>query len=100
MSSRASERILEKNRTTTCRKAEGARAGRLNYKTSHLDTVYHKPDWRHHPPAIPDRLPGQEAARGCGSSLPRFTKPVPELVDLYVRAFEKVRAHRGALGKT
>jgi len=81
-------------------KAEGVRVGRLNYKTSHLDTVYHEPEWWHHPPVIPDRLPGQEEALQTGISLPRFTKPVPELIDQYVRAFEKVWAHRAQLGKT
>ena len=81
-------------------KAEGVRVGRLNYKTSHLDTVYHEPEWWHHPPVIPDRLPGQEEALQTGISLPRFTKPVPELIDQYVLAFEKVWAHRAQLAKT
>ncbi len=80
-------------------KAEGVRVGRLNYKTSHLDTVYHEPQWWHHAPVIPDRLPGQEEALRRGISLPRFTKPVPELVEQYVRAFEKVWAHRAELGR-
>jgi perosamine synthetase len=81
-------------------KAEGVRVGRLNYKTSHLDTVYHEPEWWHHPPVIPDRLPGQEQALQTGISLPRFTKPVPELIDQYVHAFEKVWAHRAQLAQT
>ncbi len=81
-------------------KAEGVKVGRLNYKTSHRDTVYNEPGWWHHPPVIPDRLPGQEEALQSGISLPRFTKPVPELVDQYVRAFEKVWAHRAELAKT
>ena len=81
-------------------KAEGVKVGRLNYKTSHLDTVYHEPDWWHHPPVIPDRLPGLDEALQTGISLPRFTKPVPELIDQYVRAFEKVWAHRAQLAKT
>ena len=39
---------------------------------------------------IPDRLPGLDEALRTGVSLPRFTKPVPELIDQYVQAFEKV----------
>jgi hypothetical protein len=49
---------------------------------------------------IPDQLPGLEETLRTGISLPRFTKPVPELIDQYVQAFEKVWAHRAELGKT
>ncbi len=80
-------------------KAEGVAAGTLNYSTSHHDTVYQEPQWWHHAPVIPDRLPGQEEALRTGISLPRFTKPVPELIEQYVTAFEKVWAHRAELGK-
>jgi len=80
-------------------RAEGVRVGTLNYSVSHRDAVYHEPDWWHHPPVIPDRLPGLEEALKNGISLPRFTKPVPELIDQYVTAFEKVWAHRAELGK-
>jgi perosamine synthetase len=80
-------------------KAEGVAAGTLNYSTSHRDTVYQEPQWWHHAPVIPDRLPGQEEALRTGISLPRFTKPVPELIEQYVTAFEKIWAHRTELGK-
>lgn len=80
-------------------KAEGVAVGTLNYSVSHRDTVFNEPDWWHHPPAIPDRLPGLEEALRNGISLPRFTKPVPELIDQYVKAFEKVWAHRAKVGK-
>ncbi len=55
--------------------------------------------WWHHAPVIPTGLPGLEEALKTGISLPRFTKPVPELIDQYVAAFEKVWAHRAELGK-
>ena len=61
--------------------------------------MYRERQWWHHAPVIPDRLPGQEEALRTGISLPRFTEPVPELVDQYVKAFEKVWAHRAELGK-
>ena len=80
-------------------KAEGVAAGTLNYSISHRDTVFNEPDWWHHPPVIPDRLPGLDEALKNGISLPRFTKRVPELVDQYVKAFEKVWSHRAELGK-
>ena len=80
-------------------KAEGLRIRNFSYSISHRDTVFSEPQWWHHPPVIPDRLPGLEEALRTGVSLPRFTKPVPELIDQYVAAFEKVWAHRTALGK-
>ena len=73
---------------------------RLLSQPIHRDTVFNEPDWWHHPPVIPDRLPGLDEALRNGISLPRFTKPVPELIEQYVQAFEKVWAHRAELGKT
>ena len=81
-------------------KAEGVPIGNLNYSVSHRDVAFNEPQWWHHPPVIPDRLPGLEETLRTGVSLPRFTKPVPELMDQYVKAFEKVWAHRAELGKT
>lgn len=81
-------------------KAEGVAIGKLNYCVSHRDPVFNEPEWWHHPPVIPDHLPGLEETLRTGISLPRFTKPVPELIDQYVRAFEKVWAHRAEIGKT
>ena len=79
-------------------KAEGVAIGNLNYSVSHRDVVYREPEWWHHPPVIPDQLPGLDEALRTGVSLPRFTKPVPELIEQYVKAFEKVWAHRASLG--
>ena len=80
-------------------KAEGVAVGKLNYSVSHRDKVFNEPEWWHHAPVIPDRLPGLEETLRTGISLPRFTKPVPEVIDQYVKAFEKVWAHREDLGK-
>ncbi len=81
-------------------KAEGVAVGTLNYSVSHRDTVFNEPEWWHHAPVIPERLPGLDEALANGISLPRFTEPVPELIDQYVAAFEKVWAHRAELGKS
>jgi dTDP-4-amino-4,6-dideoxygalactose transaminase len=79
--------------------AEGVSIRNFGYSVSHRDSAFRDPEWWHHPPVIPDRLPGLEAIERTGISLPRFTKPVPELIDQYVQAFEKVWAHRNQLGK-
>ena len=80
-------------------KAEGVGIGKLNYSVSHRDKAFNEPQWWSRAPVIPDRLPGLEEALATGVSLPRFTKPVPELMDQYVKAFEKVWAHREELAK-
>jgi hypothetical protein len=80
-------------------RAEGVSIRRFSYSVSHRDAAFLEPQWWHHAPVIPDRLPGVEEAERTGISLPRFTKPVPELIDQYVKAFEKVWAHRAQLGK-
>ncbi len=90
---------ISRDATIKALKAEGVAAGPLNYSVSHRDTVFNEPQWWHHPPVIPDQLPGLEEALKTGISLPRFTNPVPDLIDQYVTAFEKVWAHRAELGK-
>jgi hypothetical protein len=42
-------------------------------------------------------MPGCEEVRRTAIQLPYFTCDAPELVDQYVRAFEKVWAHRKQL---
>lgn len=79
--------------------AEGVSVKPFGYSVSHRDAAFREPQWWRYPPVIPDRLPGLEEAERTGISLPRFTKPVPELIDQYVKAFEKVWAHRAELGK-
>ena len=61
--------------------------------------AYHEPQWWHHRPVIADRFPGAEEVNRRGISLPYFTKDVPELLDQYIQAFEKVWAHRQQLAK-
>jgi perosamine synthetase len=79
--------------------AEGVQAGAHSYTLQHKLPLYSEGAWWHHKPVIPD-LPGSEQANRTAISLPIFTSEVPELVDQYVRAFEKVWAHRKELGKS
>ena len=74
-------------------KAEGVRAGAYSYRLQHKCTLYQEPNWWHHKPAIPE-LAGCEQANTTAISLPYLTSEVPELVDQYAKAFEKVWAHR------
>ncbi|MBP9003597.1 MAG: DegT/DnrJ/EryC1/StrS family aminotransferase [Candidatus Hydrogenedentes bacterium] len=76
--------------------AEGVRASGLHYTLQHQLPVYTEPEWWHHLPEIPD-LPGSTQANATNIALPYFTTEVPELVEQYIRAFQKVWAHRKEL---
>jgi hypothetical protein len=61
--------------------------------------IFHEPKWWHHLPAVPEKMPGCDQANRSCIALPYFTREVPELVDQYATAFEKVWAHRDEVGK-
>jgi hypothetical protein len=69
------------------------------YTLQHKLPLYSEAKWWTHMPAISE-LPGSELANYTAISLPMFTSDVPELVDQYVKAFEKVWAHRRELGRS
>ena len=77
-------------------KAEGVRARSFRYPLQHKKPLYAESQWWHHKPIIPE-LPGSEQANATAIGLPYFTSDQPELVDQYVKAFEKVWAHRKEL---
>jgi dTDP-4-amino-4,6-dideoxygalactose transaminase len=76
--------------------AEGVQAGAVEYTLQHKLPLYRQPQWWHHLPTIPE-LPGSEKANATAIGLPYFTSEQPELVDQYIKAFEKVWAHRKQL---
>ena len=84
----------------TCLKAlqaEGVSIGAAGAQFQCDAPAYHEAEWWHHLPIIADRFPGAEEVNRRGLSMPYFTKDVPELVDQYIVAFEKVWAHRKEL---
>ena len=78
--------------------AEGVNTSNLSYPLQHKLPLYSEAQWWHHLPVIPE-LPGSEKANHWALPLPYFTSEQPELVEQYVKAFEKVWAHRDKLGK-
>jgi dTDP-4-amino-4,6-dideoxygalactose transaminase len=76
--------------------AEGVRAAEHRYPLQHKLALYREETLWHHAPHIPE-LPGSEQANRTAIALPYFTSDVPELVEQYARAFEKVWAHRKEL---
>lgn len=78
-------------------KAEGVNVSGTHYTLQHELPLYAEAEWWHHTPTIPD-LPGSAQANATSIGLPYFTVDAPELCDQYAAAFEKVWAHRAALG--
>jgi len=76
--------------------AEGVHAGAFEYRLQHKCALYAEASLWHHKPVIPE-LPGSEQVNATAIRLPYFTAYAPELVDQYVKAFEKVWAHRREL---
>jgi dTDP-4-amino-4,6-dideoxygalactose transaminase len=84
----------------TCVKAlqaEGVQARANIYTLQHKLPLYAEAKWWHHLPSIPE-LPGSEQANRTAIALLLFTSEAPELIDQYVKAFEKVWARRKDLG--
>lgn len=87
----------------TCVKALNAEGVSIMAKGSQFlcdDPIFHEAGWWHHLPVIADKFPGAEEVDKRGISLPFFTREMPELNEQYIKAFEKVWAHRKELGNS
>jgi dTDP-4-amino-4,6-dideoxygalactose transaminase len=78
---------------------EGVRASGAAYPEQHKFMLYREAQWWHHPPQVPDELPGCAQVNRTTVRLPLFTVEAPELIDQYAAAFEKVWSHRETLAK-
>jgi len=76
--------------------AEGVPASAYSYRLQHKCALYSEAKWWHHKPVVPN-LPGSEQANATAIGLPYLTSQVPGLVDQYIKAFQKVWAHRKEL---
>lgn len=79
--------------------AEGVNVNAYSWHLLHDYPIFQEKKWWHHLPAMPGSLPGSEWANRTTIALPYFTAEAPELVDQYVKAFQKVWAHRKELAK-
>jgi perosamine synthetase len=78
--------------------AEGVRATPGHYLQQHTLRIYSEAKWWHHPPVVPQGdLPGCHQCNQTSFNIPLFYEDEPELMEQYVRAFEKVWAHKGEL---
>jgi dTDP-4-amino-4,6-dideoxygalactose transaminase len=77
--------------------AEGVQARTSGAQFLAKNPLYHEAEWWHHMPIIAARYPGVEDREKRGFLVPFFTKEMPELTDQYIKAFQKVWAHRKSL---
>jgi dTDP-4-amino-4,6-dideoxygalactose transaminase len=80
-------------------KAEGVQVRFWDYPEQHKLKIYSEAKWWHHPPNIPQEMPGNAYVNANHIFLPAFYEDVPELIGQYVKAFEKVWARRAELAK-
>lgn len=78
-------------------KAEGVRVSVWIYPENHKYQIYSEAKWWHHPLTIPTSMPGNEYVNNNHIFLPLLYAEAEEVIDQYVRAFEKVWAHRSEL---
>ncbi len=81
-------------------RAEGVNATPGNYDEQHRFRLYSEAKWWHHPVAIPNDLHGTTQVNRQAVRLPIFHDAADELIEQYVKAFEKVWAHRSSLANT
>ena len=79
--------------------AEGVSASSGSYPENHKYTIYREPQWWHHAPDVPKVLAGCQEVNARAINVALFRQEAPELVEQYIRAFEKVWAHRAKLAR-
>jgi perosamine synthetase len=78
---------------------EGVGASVWDYPLQHKLKIYSEAKWWHHAPKIPSTLPGSEFINKSHIFLPLMYGEANELIDQYVKAFEKVWAHKEEVAK-
>ena len=77
--------------------AEGVRVSTWVYPEQHKLKIYSEAKWWHHPPTIPASMPGNDYVNNNHIRLPLMYGEAGELIDQYVKAFQKVWAHKSEL---
>ncbi len=68
-----------------------------DYPEQHKLKIYSEAKWWHHPPAIPASMPGNAYVNANHIFLPLFYEEAPDVIEQYVKAFQKVWSHRKEL---
>ena len=77
--------------------AEGVHVSTWIYPEQHKLAIYSESKWWHHPPVIPSSMPGNDYINGQHIFLPLMYDQADDLIDQYVKAFQKVWSHRAQL---
>jgi dTDP-4-amino-4,6-dideoxygalactose transaminase len=77
--------------------AEAVRASIWDYPEQHKLKIYSEAKWWHHAPVIPASMPGNAQINSTHIFMPLVHGEAPELLDQWVKAFEKVWANRAQL---
>lgn len=77
-------------------KAEGVHISSGAYPEQHKNLMYQEAKWWHHKPNIQD-LPGTTRVNAAAVNVGLMRTEAPELVDQYIKAFQKVWTHRKEL---
>jgi len=78
-------------------KAEGVGVTTWVYPEQHKLAIYAEEKWWHHPITIPTSMPGNDYINSNHIFLPLFYGEADDVIDQYVKAFQKVWAHRSQL---
>lgn len=78
-------------------RAEGVDVNFWDYPEQHKLKIYSEAKWWHHPPAIPASMPGNAYVNANHIFLPLFYEEAPDVIEQYVKAFQKVWSHRKEL---
>ena len=91
---------MSRNACVKALRAEGVSISAAGAQFLCNNPIFHEAEWWHHLPVIADKFPGAAEVDKRGMSLPFFTREMPELNEQYIKAFEKVWAHRKELEKS
>ena len=80
--------------------AEGVHVSIWVYPEQHKLMIYSEPKWWHHPPTIPTSMPGNEYINSQHFFLPLMYAEADDVIDQYVKAFQKIWAHRAQLASS
>ena len=78
-------------------KAEGVAASFWDYPEQHRLKIYSEAKWWHHPPVVPESMPGNRWVNANHLFLPAIYGEAPELIAQYVKAFQKVWTRRASI---
>ncbi len=78
-------------------RAEGVPISNGSYDEQHKYKLYSEAKWWHHPVEIPAELPGTTQVNRTAARMPLFYGEAGDVIEQYVKAFEKVWANRAKL---